>query len=109
MGVLKRAKRWHHFSEDIHSLPVRQNIGRALTYKEKVKLLHRAGTRLEWQTVACAHSLRRFEMGVCQLFPPIDVPVGRGAANLVLAQDDVLPPLRSGGSEIIATRLHSPR
>jgi hypothetical protein len=49
-GVLKRAKRWHHFAEDIHPLPVRQNIGRALTYEEKVKLLHRAGTRPEWQT-----------------------------------------------------------
>jgi integrase len=56
-GVLKRAKRWHHFSEDIHPLPVRQNIGRALTYEEKVKLLHRAGTRPEWQTVACAARL----------------------------------------------------
>ena len=56
-GVLKRAKRWHHFSEDIHPLPVRQNIGRALTYEEKVKLLHRAVTRPEWQTVACAARL----------------------------------------------------
>ncbi len=56
-GVLKRAKRWHHFSEEIHPLPVRQNIGRALTYEEKVKLLHRAGTRPEWQTVACAARL----------------------------------------------------
>ena len=56
-GVLKRAKRWHHFAEDIHPLPVRQNIGQALTYEEKVKLLHRAGTRPEWQTVACAARL----------------------------------------------------
>ena len=56
-GVLKRAKRWHHFSEDIHPLPVRQNIGRALTYEEKVKLLHRAAARPEWQTVACAARL----------------------------------------------------
>ena len=56
-GVLKRAKRWHHFSEDIHPLPVRQNIGRALTYEEKVKLLNGAGTRPEWQTVACAARL----------------------------------------------------
>ncbi len=56
-GVLKRAKRWHHFAEEIHPLPVRQNIGRALTYEKKVKLLHRAGTRPEWQTVACAARL----------------------------------------------------
>ena len=41
------AKRWHHFSEEIHPLPVRQNIGRALTYEEKVKLLKRASARPE--------------------------------------------------------------
>jgi integrase len=56
-GVLKRAKRWHHFSEEIHPLPVRQNIGRALTYEEKVKLLKRAAARPEWQTVAWAARL----------------------------------------------------
>ena len=56
-GVLKRAKRWHHFSEEIHPLPVRQNIGRALTYEEKVKLLRRAAARPEWQTVAWAARL----------------------------------------------------
>ncbi len=56
-GVLKRAKRWHHFSEEIHPLPVRQNIGRALTYEEKVKLLGRAAARPEWQTVAWAARL----------------------------------------------------
>ncbi len=56
-GVLKRAKRWHHFCEDIHPLPVRQNIGRALTYEEKIKLLRRASARPEWQTVAYAARL----------------------------------------------------
>jgi integrase len=58
-GVLKRAKRWHHFAEEIHALPVRQNIGRALTYDEKVKLLRRSAARPEWQTVACAARLAR--------------------------------------------------
>ena len=48
-GVLKRAKRWHHFAEEIHPLPVRQNIGQALTYEEKVKLLLRVATRSEWK------------------------------------------------------------
>jgi integrase len=56
-GVLKRAKRWHHFAEEIHPLPVRQSIGQALTYEEKVKLLHRAAARPEWRTVACAARL----------------------------------------------------
>jgi len=56
-GVLKRAKRWHHFSEEIHPLPVRQSIGQALTYEEKVKLLHRAAARPEWKTAAYAARL----------------------------------------------------
>ena len=56
-GVLKRAKRWHHFAEEIRPLPVRENIGRALTYEEKVKLLKRAAARPEWQTAAWAARL----------------------------------------------------
>lgn len=56
-GVLKRAKRWHHFSEEIRPLPVRENIGRALTYEEKVSLLKRAAARPEWQTVTWAARL----------------------------------------------------
>jgi len=56
-GVLKRAKRWHHFADDIRPLPVRENIGRALTYEEKVRLLKRAAARPEWQTAAWAARL----------------------------------------------------
>ena len=56
-GVLKRAKRWHHFSDEIRPLPVRENIGRALTYEEKVKLLKRAAARCEWHNVALAARL----------------------------------------------------
>ncbi len=56
-GVLKRAKRWHHFAEEIRPLPVRENIGRALTYEEKVKLLKRAAARPVWQTAAWAARL----------------------------------------------------
>ncbi len=56
-GVLKRAKRWHHFADEIRPLPVRENIGRALTYEEKVKLLKRAAARPEWQTAAWAARL----------------------------------------------------
>ncbi|WP_263376503.1 tyrosine-type recombinase/integrase [Granulicella aggregans] len=56
-GVLERAKRRHHFSEEIHPLTPLQNIRRALTYEEKVNLLHGAGTRPEWRTVACAARL----------------------------------------------------
>ena len=56
-GVLKRAKRWHHFADEVRPLPVRENIGRALTYEEKVKLLKRAASRHEWQTAAWAARL----------------------------------------------------
>jgi integrase len=56
-GVLKRAKRWHHFTDEIRPLPVRENIGRALTYEEKVKLLKRAAARPEWKTAAWAARL----------------------------------------------------
>jgi integrase len=56
-GVLKRAKRWHHFADDIHPLPVRQNIGQAMTYEEKVKLLHTAAARPECQAAAFAARL----------------------------------------------------
>jgi integrase len=56
-GVLKRAKRWHHFAEEIRPLPVRENIGQALTYEEKVSLLKRAGSREEWQNAVWAARL----------------------------------------------------
>ena len=56
-GVLKRAKRWHHFEGEIRPLAVRENIGRALTYEEKVKLLKRAAARPEWQNAAWAARL----------------------------------------------------
>ena len=56
-GVLKRAKRWHHFTDEIRPLPVRENIGRALTYEEKVRLLKRAAARPEWQNAIWAARL----------------------------------------------------
>jgi integrase len=56
-GVLKRAKRWHRFEEEVKSLPVRENIGRALTYEEKLKLMRRAAARPEWQTTEWAARL----------------------------------------------------
>jgi integrase len=56
-GVLKKAKRWHHFADDIHPLPVRHNIGRALSHEEKLHLLNTAARRPEWQNAAWAASL----------------------------------------------------
>lgn len=33
-GVLKRAKRWHHFADIVRPLPTRQKIGQALSYED---------------------------------------------------------------------------
>src|SRR4029077_13371017 len=56
-GVLKKAKRWHLFADEIRPLPVRQNIGRALGYDEKLRLLRVASSRPEWQSGTWAVTL----------------------------------------------------
>ncbi len=56
-GVLKKAKRWHLFADDIKPLPVRQTIGRAMSYEEKTRLLKVAAARPEWQNTAWAATL----------------------------------------------------
>jgi integrase len=56
-GVLKKAKRWHLFADEIKPLPLRQKIGRALSYEEKLKLLKTAAGRDEWQNAAWAATL----------------------------------------------------
>src|SRR5713101_2552704 len=53
-GVLKRAKRWHMIADDIRPLPVRQNVGRALTHDEKLRLLKVAASKPEWQNARLA-------------------------------------------------------
>jgi len=56
-GVLKKAKRWHLFADEIKPLPVRQNVGRALSYDEKLRLLKTAAMRPAWQNAALAATL----------------------------------------------------
>ena len=53
-GVLKRAKRWHLFADEIKPLPLRQSIGRALAFDEKLRLLRVAASRPEWQAAFSA-------------------------------------------------------
>jgi integrase len=55
--ILRRAKRWHVVAEEIKPLPERCNVGRALTYEEKVKLLGTAARRPEWQVARIAMTL----------------------------------------------------
>jgi len=56
-GVLKKAKRWHLFADEIKPLPLRQSVGRALSYEGKLKLLKTAASRPEWQNAAWAATL----------------------------------------------------
>jgi integrase len=56
-GILKRAKRWHQFADDIKPLPIRHDTGRALSYEEKVRLLKTAASRLDWEVAYCASVL----------------------------------------------------
>jgi integrase len=56
-GVLKKAKRWHLFADEIKPLPLRQSVGRALSYEGKLKLLKTAALRPEWQNAAWAATL----------------------------------------------------
>jgi integrase len=56
-GVLKKVKRWHLFADEIKPLPMRQSVGRALSYDGKLKLLKTAALRPEWQNAAWAATL----------------------------------------------------
>jgi len=46
--ILKRARLWARVSEDIRPLPERHNVGRALSYKDKVRLRKSAESKPEW-------------------------------------------------------------
>ena len=52
--ILKRAKRWHLFSEELKPLPERHNIGRALGHEEEIWLNHIAAARPEWASLRLA-------------------------------------------------------
>jgi len=53
-GVMKRAKLWHHFSDEIKPLPVHTQIGRAMTLDEKLRLAKTAEMKPEWQNARLA-------------------------------------------------------
>jgi len=56
-GVLKRAKRWHLIADEVKPLPVRNNVGRALSDEEKLRLLRAAAKKPEWQLARLAMTL----------------------------------------------------
>jgi len=53
-GVMKRAKLWHHFSDEIKPLPVHSQIGRAMTLDEKLRLAKTAALKPKWQNARLA-------------------------------------------------------
>jgi integrase len=55
--VLKRAKRWHFFEDEVPRLPERRDIGRALLPDEKLCLLKVAQSKPEWETAYLASVL----------------------------------------------------
>lgn len=55
--ILKRAKRWLLIAEEIKPLKEPRSIGRALSYEEKVRLLHTADSNPEWQNARLAMTL----------------------------------------------------
>ena len=55
--VLKRSKRWHLVAEELKPLPERRDVGRALRYEEKVRLVTVAGGKPEWQVARLAMTL----------------------------------------------------
>jgi integrase len=52
-SILKRAKLWQLFADEIRPLPVHTQVGRAMTFDEKLRLTKTAATKPEWQN-ACA-------------------------------------------------------
>jgi integrase len=55
--ILKRAKRWSVIADDIRPLKEPRSIGRALSFEQKVRLLHAADSKPEWQNARLAMTL----------------------------------------------------
>jgi len=56
-GVMKRAKRWHLFADDIKPLPVSHQVGRALRREQKTDLTRLASTNASWENARLAMTL----------------------------------------------------
>ena len=53
-SVMKRAKLWHLFMDEIKPLPVHTQLGRTMTLDEKLRLAKTAAMRPEWQNARLA-------------------------------------------------------
>jgi integrase len=55
--ILKRARLWARVSDDIRPLPERHNVGRALSYEDKVRLRKLAESKPEWNIARLAMTI----------------------------------------------------
>lgn len=55
--MLKKAKRWSLIAEDVRPLKEPRSIGQALSYEQKVRLLHAADSNPEWQNARLAMTI----------------------------------------------------
>jgi len=55
--ILKRARLWARVSDDIKPLPEHHNVGRALSYEEKIRLQNIARSNAEWAIARLAMNL----------------------------------------------------
>ena len=53
-GVLKRARRWHLFQEDVKPYPIWQDVGRVLSFEQKTTLLSVANSKPGWRAAYLA-------------------------------------------------------
>jgi len=53
-SVLKRAKRWHLFADEIRPLPAKHQVGRALAKEQKLALARLASTNPDWENARLA-------------------------------------------------------
>jgi integrase len=50
----RQAKRWHLAADEIPHLPERNDVGRALSFEEKARLLRMVAAKAEWDTARLA-------------------------------------------------------
>ena len=80
--IIKRAKRWHLIADEIPHLPERCDIGRALTFEEKSRLLWTAAAKPGWETARLAAILAlNTTMRGCELRGPLAGCRFHGAGN----------------------------
>jgi integrase len=80
-SVMKRAKLWHVFADEIKPLPIRSKIGRAMTFDEKLRLNKAAMIKPEWQNARFAVALAlNTTMRTCEIkalrWHDVDFPAG---------------------------------